>query len=169
MALKVSWFRFTPTQQRQIERLIPDLGWSLISRNELEGILPERYVSKVDSVIGLSAPTSTGGTCLMFTNLRVDTGAHVIDQDPLGFFLSSSGVSSTGALVHHGDWDDRSREASTTLWREVEESGIGGYFATSPPEGRRSGSLTELPKCVGGALERVLVTLRSRKAAKSSA
>ena len=169
MALKVSWFTFVPEQQRRIEGLVPQSGWSLISRDELCGILPNRYLPKVDSVIGVSAPTSTGGTCLMFTNLRVDTGTYLVDQDPLGFFLSSSGVSSSGVLVHHGDWDDRSWGASTALWREVEETGIGGYFAANPPEGRSSGSLMELPKGIGGALERVLDALRARKATKASA
>lgn len=169
MALKVSWFTFAPDQQRRIEGLVPQAGWSLISRDGLRGVLPDAYLAKVDSVIGVSAPTSTAGTCLMFNNLRVDTGAYLIDQDPLGFFLSSSGVSSSGVLVHHGDWDDRSWEASTTLWRDVEDSGIGGFFPAHPPEGRDAGSLTELPKGAKGALGRILDALRARKAVKSSA
>lgn len=168
MALKVTWFRFPPEQQRRIGELVPGSGWALLSSTELCGILPDEYMAKVDSVIGVSAPTSTGGTCVMFNNLRVDTGARLIDQDPLGMFLTSSGVSSSGVLVHHGDWDDRSWEASSALWRDVEDSGIGGYFLSDPPAGRGSGSLADLPKGTAGALERVLEALRARKSTSSA-
>jgi hypothetical protein len=103
---------------------MPDTGWSILSSTELSGVLPDRYVAMIDSVIGVSCPTSSGGSCLMRNSLRVDTRARLIDQDPLGMFLSSTGVTARGVLVHHGDWDDRSWEASSTLWRDVEESGV---------------------------------------------
>jgi hypothetical protein len=104
----------------------------------------------------------------MFNSLRVDTRTRLIDQDPLGMFVTSTGVSSTAVLVHHGDWDDRSWEASSSLWRDVEESGIGKYYLTNPPTGVRSGSLAELPKGTVGALETVLQALRARTTTSST-
>ena len=146
MALKVTWFRFSPEQRQRIGELVRESGWSILSSTELLGILPDRYIAKVDSVIGVSAPTSSSGTCVMFNNLRVDTKARLIDQDQLGMFVTSTGVSSSAVLVHHGDWDDRSWEASSALWQDVESSGIGKYFFSNPPTGQQSGSLADLPK-----------------------
>jgi hypothetical protein len=115
MALKVTSFTFSTEQRQRLQRLVPETGWSILSSTELSGILPDRYVAKIDSVIGVSCPTSSGGTCLMLNSLRVDTRTRLIDQDPLGMFVSSTGVSSSGVLVHHGDWDDRSWQASSGL------------------------------------------------------
>jgi hypothetical protein len=168
VSLKVTRFTFSPEQQERLGKLVPRTGWSILSSTELSGILPDRYLDKVDSVIGVSSPTSTGGTCLMFNSLRVDTRTRLIDQDPLGMFVTSTGVSSHGVLVHHGDWDDRSWKASSGLWRDVDESGVGKYYLSNPPSGRYSGSLTELPKGVSGALESVLQALRSRSTTSSA-
>lgn len=163
MRIKVTWFSFSPEQQRRIGELVPEGGWSLLSSTELSGILPERYLAKVDSVIAVSAPTSTGGTCTMFNSLRVDTRTRLVDQDPLGMFVASTGVTASGVLIHHGDWDDRSWEASSAPWGDVADSGVGKYFLSNPPTGQCSGSLADLPKGNTGALERVLEALRARK------
>lgn len=168
MPLKVTSFTVSPEQRERLYRLVPQAGWSILSSTELSGVLPDLYVAKIDSVIGVSSPTSSGGTCLMLNNLRVDTGTTLIDQDPLGMFVGSTGVSSTAVLVHHGDWDDRSWEASSDLWRQVEASGIGKYYMMNPPEGLRSGKLDELPKGTSGALQSVLDALRSRKTTSSA-
>ena len=161
MAIKVTAFSVSPEQKRRLRALLPDAGWSILSSTELSGLLPEPYLAKLDSVIGVSSPTSSGGTCLLFNNLRVDARAHLIDQDPLGMF-ASTGTSSAAVLVHHGDWDERSWEASSGLWREVQEAGIGKYYLSNPPAGRRSGTLDELPGGTAGALENVLRALRER-------
>src|SRR4051812_1583902 len=110
--LKVTTFTFSAEQRGRLNRLVPETGWSILSSTELSGILPERYLTKVDSVIEVSSPTSSGGTCLMLNSLRVDARTTLIDQDPLGMFVNSTGVSSAAVLVHHGDWDARSWEAS---------------------------------------------------------
>ena len=168
MALKVTAFNFSSEQQERLTKLVPETGWSILSSTELVGILPDRYVAKLDSVIAVSCPTSSGGTCLLLNSLRVDAGTRLIDQDPLGMFVSSTGVSSSAVLVHHGDWDNRSWEASSDLWRDVEESGIGKYYLSNPPEGRDSGSLAELPNGTSGALENVLQALRAQKTTSSA-
>jgi hypothetical protein len=167
MPLKVTAFEFSREQRDRLETLVPESGWSILSSTELSGIFPERYIAKIDSVIGVSCPTSSGGTCLMLNSLRVDARTRLIDQDPLGVFVGSTGESVIGVQVHHGDWDDRSWEASTTLWREVEESGIGKYYHSNPPSGLRSGSLADLPKGTSGALNTVLRALRAQKSTSS--
>jgi len=134
MPLKVTAFGIQPDQKQRLRETLPEAGWAILSSTELTGILPEPYLAKVDSVIGVSTPTSSGGTCLVFTSLRVDLRSRLIDQDPLGMFVTSTGISSTAVLVHHGDWDQRSWEASSGLWRELEESGIGKYYLSNPPE-----------------------------------
>jgi len=104
----------------------------------------------------------------MFNNLRVDDRAQLIDQESLGLFLRTTGEGSTGVLIHHGNWDERSWEASSGLWRAFEESGVGKYYLSHPADGRRSGSLEDLPKGNAGALENVLKALRSRKRSSSA-
>jgi hypothetical protein len=88
--LKVTAFTFSTEQRERLQRLVPQTGWSILSSTELSGILPDRYVAKIDSVIGVSCPTSSGGTCLMLNSLRVDTRTRLIDQDRLGMFVSST-------------------------------------------------------------------------------
>lgn len=161
MAIKVSAFSVSAEQKRLLRAVVPEAGWSILSSTELGGLLPEAYLAKIDSVIGVSTPTSSGGTCLLFNNLRVDERTRLIDQDPLGMF-ASTGASSTAVLVHHGDWDQRSWEASSGLWREIQESGIGKYYRSNPPVGRQSGTLQELPDGTSGALDTVLRALRER-------
>jgi hypothetical protein len=168
VALKVTAFTFSQDQRERLHRVVPEIGWAILSSTELVGILPDSYVKKIDAVIAVSCPTSSGGSCLMLNSLRVDIRTRLIDQDPLGVFVNSTGLSSSGVLVHHGDWDDRSWEASSELWRDVEESGVGKYYLSNPPAGIRSGSLAELPKGTSGALETVLKALRVRKTTSSA-
>jgi hypothetical protein len=168
MALKVTSFELSPEQIARLRDLVPERRWAVLSSTELNGVLPDRFLAKVDSVIAVASPTSSGGTCLLFNALRVDEPARLVDQEPLGLFLRSTEENSTGVLVHHGSWDDRSWKASSELWRGVAESGIGNYFLTNPPEGRHSGTLEELPRGTAGALDHVLKALRDRHRTSST-
>ena len=123
----------------------------------LDPILPKTYLAKVDSIISVTAPSSSGGDLVMFNNLRVDTRMHLIDQDPFAVFQNSTGLTATAVLQHHGSWMDRSW-TSTGIWQCPS---AGGYFLANPPANRRSGSLDDLPKGNADAIIASLKTLRS--------
>ena len=81
------------------------------------------------------APTSTGGTYLVTSTLRVDTKDQAIDQEPFGLIVHSTGASPMGMFLHHGDWEGRTEYPPQRFRDEVSESGIGDYFFTNPTFG----------------------------------
>jgi len=161
MSLTYTKFTLSAAYQQKVEELADGDGWNLLPASALDGILPAAYLSKVDSVVKVSVPTSSGGTCVMFNNLRVDARTRLIDQDPFAFFKNSTGVTQHGVLLHHGSWAERSWNPSTCLWRHVNENGIGGYFIDNPPGNRCSTSTDDLPRGHVGALAASLKVLRS--------
>ena len=115
----------------------------------------------MDGAVMIAAPTSTGGTYLVFNARRVDTKDRAIDQEPFAIINHSTGPSSAGMFIHHGDWEGRTETAPQEFWDHVEESGIGDYFFSNPPAGLLSGTFAQLPKGDRGAFEQAIILIRS--------
>jgi hypothetical protein len=98
----------------------------------------------VGTAVFITAPTSTGGTCLVNNNLRVDHKAGAIDQQPFALIVHFTGPSPNGMLVHHGKWKGRTTIPPKEFWDHVNESGAENYFYTNPPSGLNGGTLDQL-------------------------
>lgn len=80
MGKKTSWFTLTTTQCKEIENVGMRSGWKLLSQESLPSVLPLDFRKKVDTAVMIAAPTSTGGTFLVYNNLRVDHKTAAVDQ-----------------------------------------------------------------------------------------
>lgn len=97
MAQRVTWVRLNADQQQGLTNLSRTPGWRVVPTKELAPILPPGLVPKLDALMVVAEPTSTGGVYLMLNALRVDRDE--IDQQPLGVIVSSTGASSSGVWV----------------------------------------------------------------------
>ena len=55
--IRLTEFQISAERTNQLRALVPESGWSILSSTELTGVLPDRFLGKVDSVIGVSSPT----------------------------------------------------------------------------------------------------------------
>jgi len=121
-------------------------GWQLLPKYNVPEFFPPTFADKIDSVVAITAPTSTGGIYMVYSANRVDEKAKAIDIEPFGLIVHSTGASNWGMFIHHGDWDGRTEIPPNEIWDEIDRSGIGDYYLTSLPSTRQKGSLDELPK-----------------------
>lgn len=157
-----SWLPLTPDQQVELESFMPRSGWRVVASSALPSAIPESLRRKIDSALVVASPTSSGGICLLVSNVRVDFRARALDLEPFALFVGSSGADSTGLLVHHGSWRGRTHRPPASFWAEASSSKVGDYYLATPPSGRLEGTLDELPPPHAGALEQVLRTIRSQ-------
>jgi len=62
-----SWISLTTTQQAEIQPFALTAGWQMLSHQSIPTLFPQRFRKKLDSAVVISAPTSSGGTWLVFT------------------------------------------------------------------------------------------------------
>jgi len=162
MVMKVNWFTLSEDQQNDLDQRVRLPGWRLVRCSELPTVFPESLRQKIDSAVMVAAPTSTGGTYLVYSANRVDYRPQEIDIQPFGLIVHSTGPSSSGVFLDHGTWHGRTESPPDGFWGEVARSGIGQYFMSNPPEGLREGSLDQLPKGHRGAFDAVVREIRAR-------
>ncbi len=167
MASKVNWVRLNAAQQDGLTSLAKSPGWRIVPTSELAPVLPPRLVPKLDAVMVVAEPTSTGGVFLMLNALRVD--GEELDQQPFGVIVSSTGASSSGVWVDHGSWKGRTVDLPNDFFEVVDESSIGSYYYANPPSGVREGSLVQLSGGHPEAFAKVTALLRARKDSKHKA
>ena len=168
MADRPSWINLSSTQQDELHTFVPAPGWRLVPGRELPSLFPETFRAKIDSAVVIAAPTSTGGTYLVFSANRVDLKARALDIEPFGVIVHSTGPAPSGAFIHHGTWADRTQYPPEPFWVDVSQSGIAQYFLASPPASRSAGRLAELPKGHAGAFEAIVRELRAREDQRST-
>ncbi len=167
MAQRVTWVRLNADQQQGLTNLSRTPGWRVVPTKELAPILPPGLVPKLDALMLVAEPTSTGGIYLMLNALRVDRDE--IDQQPLGVIVSSTGASSSGVWVDHGRWEGRTIDLPDDFLDTVDSSTIGSYYYANPPSGMREGDLDQLSGGHREAFAKVTGLLRSRKDSKRPA
>ena len=159
---KPNWFSLSDDQQEELDKIVLSPGWRIICGTELPSVFPSDFRAKIDSALVLSVPTSTGGTYLAFSANRVDYKDQQIDIEPFGLIVHSTGPSSSGVFLHHGNWEGRTEPPPAGFWDTVARSGIGDYFHSNPPSGLREGTLEQLPKGHQGAFDALVREIRTR-------
>ena len=84
----------------------------------------------------------------------------MLDHEPFAVSVLSSGASTGGMFVHHGDWEGRSVAPPAGFWDKVQESGIGDYFLANPLSNSTGGALADLPTGHKNAFYRSVELLR---------
>jgi hypothetical protein len=168
LVMEESWFALTTEQRADLNRFMIPPGWRIVGQTGLPVLFPESLRSRIDSALAVAAPTSTGGTYLIFSALRPDVRHQAVDIEPFGLIVDSSGPSSSGVFLHHGEWPGRTQPAPPEFWDSVDRFGVGDYFFANPPQGKSEGSLDELPIEHKGAFGAIIRALRARRDSGSS-
>jgi hypothetical protein len=144
-ASKASWVNLQSTQRDLLEAWARGgSGYRVLSPVDIVGLLPAGLHPKIQSVVLMVAPTSTGGVYVIANNHRVDRRAWAIDQEPFGSIIDSTGARAQAVVIHHGSWPGRTIRPPTAFWDHLDRSGIGTFFPLSTlPEGS-SGPLEDL-------------------------
>ena len=158
-----SWISLTTTQQSELQPFDLTAGWQVLSHQSIPTVFPEPFRNKLDSAVVISAPTSSGGTWLVFNALRPDRRAGQIDQEPFAIIIHSTGADPSGMFLHHGKWRGRSQKPPDGFWAHVDESGIGNYFLANPPSELTQGPLDQLPAGHREAFESATMHYRSSR------
>ncbi len=123
-----NWINLKSTQQDEIRALLPPMGsWRLMPGSGLPSVFPPAYRDKIGSALAIAAPTSTGGTYLVFSAHRIDRPAGATDIDPLGLIVHSTGPSAPGVFIHHGNWVERTQLLPPFL-EEISRSKVGIFY-----------------------------------------
>lgn len=162
MRTKPNWFTLSEDEQKELGDHVQSPGWRIVRGNQLPRVFPGSFRQKIDSAVSVSAPTSTGGVYLAYSANRVDYKSQKIDIEPFGLIVHSTGPSSSGVFLHHGDWDGRTESPPDGFWDTTSRSGIGDYFFSNPPAGLREGTLDQLPKGHRGAFDALVRVIRAR-------
>src|SRR5205807_1591450 len=123
-----SWVNLSSTQRDELLPLLPTPGtWRVMPGSQLPTVFPGAFRAKIESALVIGAPTSTGGTYLVFSAHRLDRPASAIDIEPFGLIVhATSGPSASGVYIHHGNWKRRTRPAPPlSFWSNVTQSGVG--------------------------------------------
>ena len=151
----------SPEKRKECERLaeVKGSGWWRIQKDEIPSFVPEGMRSKLDGGVMVMLGSSSGVTQLMYGAERVDKPAGELDIQPFGMTVFSSGASTGMALIHHGDWIDRTTPLPPDFWRVASSCSTASYFFANPPEGKTSGSLDELGPGHKYAFEKISLAL----------
>jgi len=85
--VKESWINLSSEQQDELNEYSRQPGWRILSQGDLPSVFPDLLRAKIDSALAITAETSTGGTYLVFSALRVDSKYRAVDMQPLGLLF----------------------------------------------------------------------------------
>lgn len=144
MAMKLTWFQVNEQDAAEYGKLCPPNEYRVLKPDQLPGPLPIDLTNKFDSVLMISSGLSGGNVCYMINGHRVDKNDNAIDQMPFGFIDISGKEPSSGCLIHHGDWPERTSNPPTDFWVHMQASGLGNCYPISQLPPQPSGTIAEL-------------------------
>ena len=142
MGKKISWFDTTKEELEPWESICPSNEYRVIKPDDLPPVVPCALVDKADSILVVASGTESGTVIYMANLHRVDKNDYSIDQEPFGIAFLGNDTTTSGCLIHHVKWDDRTTKPPKDFWNYVTASGIGNCYPIS-----------ELPKSKGGKIE----------------
>lgn len=93
---------------------------------------------------------------------RIDQTNRAIDQEAFGIAFRSDDTTTSGCLIHHGQWENRTSKPPQRFWDAVAASGIGNCYHIQELPVATSGTLSEL--CIRsqeGAFQKVVAKLKA--------
>jgi hypothetical protein len=150
---KDKWLELCP---RDSYRVVPPSG--------ISGLLSDSLVKKYDSVLVLSSGVHGSEAVVFMANgHRVEAKVSAIDQMPFGFGYLTGGGNTSGLLIQHGAWAERTSTPPAEFWTHIQQSGIGTCYPLSVLPDRVSGHISELQVATQttGAFENLIAGLKS--------
>lgn len=144
MGTKVSWFDTTKEERESWESICPPNEYRVVKPGGLPAVVPYGLVDKADSILVVASGTESGNVIYMANMHRVDENDYSIDQEPFGLAFLSDDTTTSGCLIHHGKWDDRTTKPPADFWKHVTASGIGNCYPISELPEADSGKISDL-------------------------
>jgi len=143
--MKYDWLTISEANIQALSGICPPGEFRTLKGQEIPtGILPTSLSNKFDSVFVMASGTPNGNVVYMLNGNRVDQPKGEIDQQPFGIVLKGDGKISSGVLIQHGDWSERTIKPPAAFWDQVNDSGIGNYYPISIMPNSNSGRLEDL-------------------------
>jgi hypothetical protein len=146
--MQFSTLPISSSQQDEFEEIARDLdaksGFRWLSTGEFPTVIPEELRSKLVSTMLMWEQTDSGPIYLIFNGIRLDEKVNALDQEPFGIAVSSSGASTEGVFIHHGEWANRSVPLTSDAIEVLESTSLGNYFPLGEVPDISSGSLADL-------------------------
>jgi hypothetical protein len=113
--------------------------------------------------------TSSSSIFLIFNGIRLDQKDNALDQEPFGIVINSTGASTYGIFIHHGDWPNRTTPITSEVQKILESTSLGNYFPLNEVPQSSSGSLTDLQntsheRAFNKTIDRLLVSINKNSA-----
>ncbi|MGH2628373.1 MAG: hypothetical protein ACRDHY_17175 [Anaerolineales bacterium] len=133
--LQVSWIEFGPNEQQELATLVntPNTYRQIVGA-DLPQALPEDFRNKIVKSIAIRSDTTSGFVvCTNF--VRYERETMELDQHPFMIFVlpGNSAQLASGALIHHGDWTDRTTPAPAALVSALGSAFLGTNVSTLHP------------------------------------
>jgi hypothetical protein len=145
MVSRLRWLELEQTDAEGLRALVPPGEYRVLTQDQLPPFIPSGLVSKTNSAIALSSTTAEGTTILLINLRRFDDRQGEMDQEPfVYFFLPESPALSSGALVHHGDWDGRTVKLPQPVRDAFLTSGSNAKIPLPDDPPHKRGPLAEL-------------------------
>jgi hypothetical protein len=162
MGKSVTWFDGSDEDAQEWKDLCPENEFRVVKASQLPKIVPSRLLDKADSALVIASGTASGDVVYMLNINRVDQTDRAIDQEAFGIAFRSDDTTTSGCLIHHGQWENRTSKPPQCFWDVVAASGIGNCYPIPELPVAKSGTLSELCiKSQEGAFQEVVTKLKA--------
>jgi hypothetical protein len=163
--MKFNTLSLSSSQLEEFEQIAKQInstsGFKWLSSSEIPTAIPESLRDKLKSAMLMWERTSSSSVFLVFNNMRFDQKDNSLDQQPFGIIVNSSGASTYGIFIDHGNWPNRTTPITPEVLKVLESTSLGNYFPLSEVSQKSSGSLGDLKNTSHeGALKEMINKLR---------
>ena len=142
---KVSSYKVPYEDYRKWQAVCPENEYRVVTASELPTGTPAALKQKSVRVVVMSSGDNANNRSVVVANfIRHDRHGMALDQEPLILVFDHEKQTTTGAFIHHGNWDGRTVKLNSTVVLALENSGLTAHFPTVGIPGQPAGSLTEL-------------------------
>jgi hypothetical protein len=164
--MKISTYSISSSQGAEFEELSKkcklEAGYKWLSSTEIPSAIPDSLRSKMQSALLMWERTTSGSIYLVCNGIRLDKPFNELDQEPFGIVVNSSGASTYGLFIHHGNWNNRTIPITPEVRQVLDSTSLGNYFPLGEVSSNSSGALSELRRTSHeGAFKAVLQILTS--------
>ncbi|OGQ44919.1 MAG: hypothetical protein A2W63_04730 [Deltaproteobacteria bacterium RIFCSPLOWO2_02_44_9] len=147
--MKVTTLSLSSSQLEEFEQIAKQYtstsGFKWLSSSEIPTAIPKSLRNKLKSAMLMWERTSSSSVFLVFNNMRFDQKDNSLDQQPFGIVVNSSGASTYGIFIDHGNWQNRTTPITPEVLNILESTSLGNYFPLYEEVSKNSsGSLSDL-------------------------
>jgi hypothetical protein len=161
--MKFTTFSLSSSQLDEFEQIAKRYnstsGFKWLPSSEIPKAIPEPLRNKLKSAMLMWERTSSSSVFLVFNNIRFDQKDNSLDQQPFGIVVNSSGASTYGIFIDHGNWQNRSIPITPEVISILESTSLGNYFPFREEVSQNSsGSLTDLKNTSHGSAFKEMIS-----------